>query len=100
MYDELPDNLKPATFEEEAAFSSEMVYSEAPFGVHKYYAFADPASPQLHTMLDNCPEMWGIFPVELVNQEEWKKNACGTSRTQFTFDPQVNITFDPRLVCP
>lgn len=82
IYDELPDRLKPATFEEEAAFSSEMIYSEAPFGVHQYWASLTPTSPRLRKMFANCPEMWDILPLDvLISRPDWKHLVCSMDVT-------------------
>ena len=101
MYDELPDDIKPATFDEEMAFSSEMMYSEAPFGTHQYWANLDPASPKLWMMFDNCPEMWGILDMGFVNMRpDWKALICQINVTRSAFVPGVNITFDFAQICP
>lgn len=74
LYEELPDHLRPATFEEEEAFSSETFYSNAPFGVHQYWENLSPESSQLRNMFTNCPEMLSIMPKDLVTEQpEWGK---------------------------
>ena len=101
MYDELPDNLKPATADEARIFSSEMLYSELSFGVHQYWRNLDPSSPRLATMFETCPEMWSILPVELLlEQERWRHMACSNlGGTGGRLVPGVNITFDPAVLC-
>lgn len=101
MYDELPDDIKPATFDEEMAFSSEMIYSEAPFGTHQYWANLDPMSPKLWEMFDSCPEMWGILNVKIFElRPAWKDMVCQINATRSDFVLGVNITFDFAQMCP
>ena len=100
VYDELPEDIKPATFEEEMAFSSEMMYSEASFGTHQYWSNLDPTSPKLHTMFQNCPEMWGILDVGIFAQKPaWRDVVCEMNVTRSAFVPGVNITFSFDEIC-
>jgi len=101
MYNDLSDDIKPATFDEEMAFSSEMMYSEAPFGTHQYWSNLDPMSPRLWTMFDNCPEMWGILNVNIFAlRPVWKKAVCQMNVTRSDLVPGVNVTFDFAEMCP
>lgn len=94
IYDELPANLKPATFEEELAFSSELRFSEAPFAVHKFWYYQGTGSMP---MFANCPEMWGLLPPEM--DVHWAKAVCAANVTRSDFVKAVNIRFDFVELC-
>lgn len=100
MHDELSDDIKPASFDEEMDFSSEMTYAEAPFGIHQYWSNLDAMSPKLWTMFDSCPEMWGILDVRVFDlHPAWKDMVCRINVTRSDFVPGVNITFDFAQMC-
>jgi hypothetical protein len=99
VYDELPPHVRPASFVEEANFSSETMYSEEPFGVHQYWPHLDPTSPKLHTMFQHCPEMWGILPPELAAQPKWRNLVCTMQMVPSNLVPGINITFNVRTLC-
>jgi hypothetical protein len=75
IYEELPDNLKPAPVVEGKTFSSEMLYSDQPFGVHQFWTNLSPTEPKMKTMMESCPEMLGTLPSSHANGD-WKDLAC------------------------
>ena len=100
MYDELPDNLKPAPANETADFSVEMLFSEErPFGTHQYWCCLPPDAPQMRSMVEGCPEALGILPSHLLSNEKWRSMVCSLNVSRYTFDPAVNVTFDFKEVC-
>ena len=99
IFEDLPQEARPATFESGMNFSSEMIYSDRTFGVHQYWSNLSPASPHMRAMFDNCPEMWGIFPPGLLEREDWRTFVCATNTTDVILDPQRNVTFDFHDAC-
>lgn len=77
IYEQLPASLRPATFDEERAFSVESLYYKAPFGVHQYWTALSPKSPFFPEMFANCPEMLEILPDKLIKKsQDWRNLAC------------------------
>ena len=74
------------------SFSSEMMYSEAPFGVHQYWSNLSPGAPRLRKMFESCPEMLSILPAEiLAERPEWREMVCSLNLSELEGD--IN---DPR----
>jgi len=100
MYDELPDDLKPAPANESANFSAEMWFSEeSPFGTHQFWSCLPPEAPQMKSMIESCPEALGILPADLLSDERWTNMACALNVSRKSFNPAVDITFDFRQIC-
>lgn len=83
IYHELPDNLKPASQRENMKFSSEMMFSDRPFGVHKFWGFHSPDEPRMIQIMKQCPEMIGILPLRVVSGDRaWEKLICSLNITR------------------
>lgn len=99
IYNDLPETLKPATMEDEIHFSSESIFSERPFGVHKYWISLPPGAPEMIKLLENCPENLGMFPSEYLAYPSWRGMVCALNVTRKAFDQRTNITFDFETSC-
>lgn len=86
--------------EDELLFSSESIFSERSFGIHKYWISLPPDVPQMRTLLENCPEALGMFPTEYLGYTLWHDMVCSLNVTRESFDPGTNITFDFGGHCP
>ena len=102
IYHELPDGLKPASQREGMKFSSEMMYSDHPFGVHKFWVFHSPADARMKKMMNTCPEMLGILPWRVMrNNSTWEKLVCSLNITRDVVEMATSGgTFDYGKFCP
>jgi len=100
IYHELSDEFKPADVIDEMSFSSETIPSERPFGLHKFWPWLQPDTPEVRRSLENCPEALGIFPPELLDSHSgWHDLICSLDVAWESFDSRTNITFDYRSRC-
>jgi hypothetical protein len=100
IYDEIPDEFKPASISDEMRFSSETIPSENPFGLHKFWPWLQPHAPEVRTSLENCPEALGIFPPELLDSHSgWHDLICSLDNAWGSFDQRTNITFNYKAHC-
>ena len=99
IYDELPDNLKPASADEAMIFSVESIFAEKPFGVHKFWPWLAPDAPEMKPLIESCPEILGILPPEKLSEPLWKDLVCSLNISRDKFDVATTISFDFREVC-
>ena len=102
IYHELPDGLKPASQKESKNFSSEIMFSDRPFGVHKFWVFHSPVKPRMRKMMNTCPEMLGILPWRVVSDDSaWKKLVCSLNITRDIIQKATSGgTFNYARFCP
>lgn len=102
IYHELPDSLKPASQTESIKFSSEMMYSDRPFGVHKFWGFHSPDEARMKQIIHTCPEMLGILPLHVVDGDRaWQKLVCSLNITRIIIKKATSGgTFDYVTYCP
>jgi hypothetical protein len=100
IIDEIPDEFRPAAIIDERNFSSETLPSESPFGLHKFWTWLQPHTPEVRRSLENCPEALGIFPPELLDSHSgWHDLICSLDVAWESFDQRTNITFDYNAQC-
>lgn len=99
IYDELPENLKPALISDELIFSVESMFTEKPFATHKYWVSLPSHLPGTKVLVESCPEILGVFQIEYFQFPGHKELICSLNMNRDDFDKEFNITFDFRSIC-
>ena len=60
-----------------------MMFSDRPFGVHKFWGFHSPDEPRMKQIMNTCPEMLGILPLRVMDGDRaWEKLICSLNITR------------------
>ncbi len=97
IYDELPDNIKPATSEEAGQFAFETMYQGPPFGSHQYWCREGP-SPMMAEFLEICPEALAILPANIPANAGWEDMLCSLDVMEYAKN-SYNVSFDVGATC-